>query len=150
MKIGNNILNTLKKTSDQKVLVQQVEISTIDEMAKCINHISITNPEAIVMILAVDINTNSMMIATTPSTTPSTTSSTTTNWIKDSIAEVVFLDTSVSEKNNVYELKYPINGEHFAFKLVDQVRSKAFKVLENLGLYKVESDNEKEYNFDDI
>lgn len=137
-----------------------------DDMVHCISKVTKHCPNIVVMLLSANVEeANSMDVGVAY---PANLSNKLDTWLSNSISTVVvneavkspiiFIQQTVSHINDTdivmdiktQKISYPLIGEHFAFKYIDQVIGNAFSELRKLDLYKDDSDGEKEYDFDDI
>lgn len=148
-KVSKSVVSKVKASPEQEAFVVRVETTDHDSVTMVCIDVASECPNAIVMLLALDESDNSMLVGVCNPEGSSKLDF--KNWLTESTKNVIFKGTEVvmNEFGTVMRIRYAKDSEYYAFKLVDQVASEAFRVLLKLGLYH-EPEEEKEYGFDDI
>jgi len=151
MKAVRIIANKVKASPEQKIFVVRVEITNHDSMTIACLEVVKECPDTIIMLLSLDESDNSMLVGVCCPNDDSPQKLDFKKWLADSTKNVIFPGTEVvmNDLGTVMRIRYAKKSEYYAFKLIDQVASEAFRVLLNLGLYHL-PEEEKEYGFDDI
>lgn len=159
MKATKSIINRVKSSPEQEAFVARVEITDTNVMTTICSDVAAECPNAVVMVLALDEQNNGILAGVCCPNIP--TKLDFKKWLVDSTKSVTTklnnnaktakkpVEIVMNDSNTVMCIRYDKNSEHYAFKLVDQIASEAFHLLIQLGIYHI-TDEEKEYNFDDI
>lgn len=151
MKAVKGIISKIKASPEQEAFVVRIEITNHDSVTMACLEVAKECPNAIVMVLALDEPDNSILVGVCCPNDDSPQKLNFKNWLRESTKNVIYPGTEVvmNDLGTVMRIRYSKDSEYYAFKLVDQVASEAFRVLLNLGLYHL-PEEEKEYGFDDI
>lgn len=150
MKAIRGIVSKIKASPEQEAFVVRVEITDHDSLTIACLEVAKECPNTIVMLLSLDETDNSILVGVC-CPNDDTQKLDFKKWLIDSTKNAIFPGTEVvmNDLNTVMRIRYAKESEYYAFKLVDQVASEAFRVLLSLGLYHP-LEEEKEYGFDDI
>lgn len=149
---------TLINYNAEPNFITKVNVKSINDMIVCISKVAEECPDTVIMLLAVNVTENSIYVAVSY---PSNLADILNLWLYNSI-QTVLPDGSVAEPiisistnkisdkitSRVRKISYPLGGEHFAFKYVDQIIGNAFAELRKVNLYKDASDDDVEYELD--
>lgn len=151
MKAVRGIVSKVKSSPEQEAFVVRVEFTSHDSITMACLEVARECPDTIIMLLSLDETDNSMLVGVCCPNDDTQQKLNFKKWLIDSTKNVIFPGTEVvmNDLNTVMRIRYAKESEYYAFKLVDQVASEAFRVLLNLGLYHL-PEEEKEYGFDDI
>jgi uncharacterized protein YkuJ len=163
MKAVKGIVSKVKASPEQEAFVLRLENTNHDSLTITCLEVAKECPNAIVMILSLDEADNSILVGVCCPNDDTPQKLDFKQWLTDSTKNVIFKkpvsETDIETKDptevvmndlgTVMRIRYAKDSEYYAFKLVDQVASEAFRVLMKLDLYH-EPEEEKEYGFDDI